>query len=205
MPIPQVQPQTEVNNNVPSVPESPLTDNNTVKKNKKLSILLPILLALLVVISGTAYYVYKTIEPKQMADESESNRKTAVNSPTVTPTPKPTIQPIVKGSVTYNVSQGAHKGPDVVQMIIDPQEPASGVAQKVTVKARSSQPITNIEIVLKSDNTEKTYPLSLASGTTRDGVWEGSWVIEDTVLYNYMETIKATDANGVSSIAVSIR
>lgn len=212
MPNPQNQPPIVPNNDVVAPVENILpkdaTPNEAPPKKKNVRVSTIILLVILFAVIGVLAYYLET-NPIQKAAPFVGD-KVAVNSPeasptaTIQPTNRPVV-PIVKGSVTYNVSQGAHSGPNIVQMIIDPQEPASGVAQNVSVKVRSSKPVTSVAIILKSDNTEKTYPLSLTGGTVQDGIWTGSWVIEDTVLYNYVETIKATDSGGTSSVDVSIR
>lgn len=212
MPNPQNQPPVVPNNDVVSpdlnvVPQD-TTPKEPLPKKKGIRISTIILFVVLLAVIGVlAFYLNQNPIQKQVpftGNKVAENIPESSPSSEVKPTERP-IVPIVKGSVIYNVSQGSHNGPNITQMVIDPQEPASGVAQNVTVKVKSSKPVTAVEIVLKSDNTEKTHSLTLTGGTELDGIWTGSWTIEDTILYNYVETIKATNADGVSSVDVSIR
>lgn len=129
-----------------------------------------------------------------------------INPPSATPSPRPTPAPILQGKETYSIGQASDaKGPKITQAVFEPHDPAVGQTQKITIKTSHSQPVTAVELVIKSDNKTQTQNLTLASGTAADGSWSASWTVNDTHLYIYVVTVKAKSTDGESAVDISIR
>ena len=86
---------------------------------------------------------------------------------------------IAQGRQTYFVFS-KEKGPKVTEVVIDPFDPRRGERQTMSVKVNYPEPVRSVAVTMKLDGGDYTYPLTLVSGTDRDGTWEGSWRAEDT-------------------------
>lgn len=146
--------------------------------------------------------------PPQQTQVQPKTKAAATPTPTRTPTPKPTPTPtptyLAPGKQVYNVSTTS-SGPKVSQATFDPQDPARGQKQTVTIKANHTSPIQSVSIKLTTDNKSQTYPLRLTSGTNLSGSWEGSWTIDDTYLYTYIFDVTAASGSEQTSVAITIR
>jgi hypothetical protein len=120
---------------------------------------------------------------------------------------KPTPRPLAHGKQTYAVSGSKKGAPKATEVVIDPLDPAPGASQSTTVKALAMEagPITKVSIQLITDNKNVTYPLQLTSGTNLDGVWTGSWVMEDSYDYRYQMAVIAENANDAWSVTLTFR
>jgi hypothetical protein len=133
------------------------------------------------------------------------SRMTPTTTPRVSqapegPTPTPTPRPLRQGEVTMNTSVSAEtKGPKLSTTIVDNNDPKVGQTQTLTSTYRHTSPITSVTVTLMSDNGEKTYPMTLISGTNTDGQWQGTWTVEDTLLYTYTFIFTAKAQDGTQS------
>lgn len=106
------------------------------------------------------------------------------------------IYPIAQGEQTYTVD-GTGK-PQLVSVYINPHDPLVGANQTIKATLRDTSAITSVSAVIQSDNGLKTFLLDRTAGTDLDGEWSSSWVVADTHNYDYVITIRATDAAGSS-------
>lgn len=133
----------------------------------------------------------------------------AVLKPAPTPTPVVRGAPVpfaVHGKQVYSVSRGSgSKGPDVAKVTVDPIDPKVGGTQMMSIKVTHTKPVKSVNVTLASDAKKKTTVLTLTSGTNTDGIWEGSWTIDDSIDYIYNATIEAKDGKDTAKIDIMFR
>lgn len=120
---------------------------------------------------------------------------------------KSTPRPLAHGKQTYAISGSKKGAPKATEVAIDPLDPAQGASQSATVKvlAMEAGPVTKVSVDLITDNKTKTYPLQLISGTNLDGVWNGTWVMEDSYDYKYQMAIKAENSRDSWTVTLTFR
>ena len=127
-------------------------------------------------------------------------------APQGTPSPTPTPYPIAQGKQIYNVNNNAKSGPRIGKVTIDPLDARMGQTQTIDVTVKSTGTVTGIMVALRTDkNVLTNHKLALASGTSIDGVWSGSWKMETIHDYLYQVIITATDTETSNSTTVTIR
>lgn len=118
-------------------------------------------------------------------NNSTNDKSLKVTVPKTEATAKP-ISPLPSGSQTYRLSHGKNvKGPKIYSLTIDPLTPDKGSSQKVSLSASYELDITNVEVTLLTDSMSQNLKLSLVSGSRQNGVWEGSWNVNDSYNYKY--------------------
>lgn len=119
----------------------------------------------------------------------------------ITPTNAPSPKLIPHGKVEFGVSTGkGSKGPQMSQGSIDPYDPELGATQTLVIEV--AEPVEKVTAILVTDNkTSPEYQLKKVKGTT----WVGSWKVDDSYLYKYVLTIKATGPNGTSKVDITLR
>lgn len=159
---------------------------------------------LFVTILGSGYFYLNLTSPsslKQISFTSLRNKMLTTKPTIIEDTsaqieePTPSIVPLPTGLQSYEFTHGAQVvGPKVAKIIYDPLTPSAGGTQKVTLTAAYSAPITDVVLTIVSDHLITPHTLSLTSGTTTDGTWTGSWVIDDTLDTRYAArtTLKST-------------
>ena len=114
--------------------------------------------------------------------------------PTFIPTPTQkeisTPRPIPHGKQTFSTWFGSTKG------LIDPYDPPVGSSQVVQLQLTDSSGITDVQVIVTTDASCSSFPLSLSSGTNTNGIWTGSWVVDSTYDFVYLMSIQATNAIG---------
>jgi hypothetical protein len=103
------------------------------------------------------------------------------------------------GRQVYSVFQ-SHSSPVFTKVIIDPEDARLGQKQTMTAYIKDDKaPILEVIAEIKTDNKIIQVPLQRISGTDQDGVWEGSWVVEDTHDTTYTTIFKALNKENESS------
>lgn len=154
-------------------------------------------------ISTRTTLISPTAVPKNIALNTVP---TVEPSPTAIPTPTRVPKAIPHGSGGFTVSMGDAKGPRIGGGKIDPYDPTPGQQQRFSIDVAYTAPVTSVTVTVNTDSkTPHTYPLALASGTTLNGTWSGSWTIEDPYLYNYSFTIIANSRSGMSTVTNALR
>ncbi len=186
-----------------------------VNQQDKIPKYLYFVLPAVLVIAGLLAYIFlsgglsllNNEESISLITEDEIRREIGNLTPTLvaTVTPSTTPMPIVKGIETYSISQGKTPGPLMSKATINPNDPEIGARQDFSILVTHNLPITAVKVTLKTDNETKSYNLSLASGTTTDGQWSGSWSITDTYLHKYVFIIEATDGTNTSKVSIPVR
>ncbi len=121
-----------------------------------------------------------------------ADRKLSETSSTeeVEATPKPTIKPLPTGKQVYAYSHGDDvAGPKPTEVTIDPIDPEQGGTQLLSVKIGNTTPVSKANIVLKTDNQEKEYPLVLTEKGDDFDIWTASWKMNDSYDYIYKVSI----------------
>jgi hypothetical protein len=130
----------------------------------------------------------------------------ATGQTSMAPTPTPTPTELKQGKETYQYSWGQGTTiPKLMSIELDPHDPKVGQTQNVKTKMVHTSPLDSVSIILFSDNKETTYPLSLTEGSNTDGVWSGSWKINDTVLYRYGFRILSKTGGSEQKVDVVLR
>jgi len=125
--------------------------------------------------------------------------------PTPSPTPTPTPVPLAQGPQTYSISQ-KDATPVMYEVWFSTIDPKKGM-QKVNLKVRDKAGnVTEAVTIIKTDNKAEEHPLSLSSGTNKDGAWMGEWSVNDSYNFNFMITFQAKDDKGnESSVDLTVR
>lgn len=127
------------------------------------------------------------------------------STPTPTLTSTPTPRPIPTGKRTFSVSSGKKTGPLLGNGVIDPYDPKLDNPQIISISIASNKPVTTAKLTIETDTKSKEVLMKLASGTITDGIWEGTWTVDDTYLYTYNATITATDGQETNSVKITLR
>ena len=84
------------------------------------------------------------------------------------------------GRQEYSIIQN-HNSPEFYKAIIDPEDVKLGEKQTMTVYVKDKKAeIIEVKAEIKTDTKIQIYNLSLISGSRKDGVWQGSWTVNDT-------------------------
>ena len=118
----------------------------------------------------------------------------------------PTPRPIPHGKIGFTVSQSDKTKPQFGKGFIDPYDPAKDQLQIVTIGVKDEQPVTQVTAIIKTDKQISTpLPLKLIGGSDIDGIWQGSWLLDDTYLYTYNLVLTADSTRGQSSVEITLR
>ena len=169
-----------------------------INKNKIEWGLLFALLTMLVLFVVLIFSIKQTsVLTKNGPASIESDKRTPTNIPTVTRIPRP----IPHGKTEFTVSTGkGSPGPRMIQGFIDPYDPSLGKIQTLIIQV--AEPVEKVTAILITDNkTSQEYQLKKVKGTT----WAGSWKVNDSYLYKYVLTIKASGSTGTSKIDITLR
>lgn len=182
----------------PSVQETvpPIVENPKPVRSR-----LPILLLLLcITLIGSGYYSYGMFRTPQPTKQNIS--MTSSRAPLITPTPRS----IPHGPKRFSVGQSDKKVPQFSNGTIDPYDPEMGGTQSITISLQHSQPISTVTLKLKTDHKiSEAYPLTLSEGTPTNGVWKGTWQINDTYLYTYGIVLQAVSNTTTASVEITMR
>ena len=86
-----------------------------------------------------------------------------------------------QGTQTYRYSHGKDVVGPLPQVVeLSTIDPGLGGKQTVKVTITHNSPITDVSVNLKTDNKIVNHSLKKISGTNFDGIWEGSWEVDDT-------------------------
>ena len=121
---------------------------------------------------------------------------------------KPTPKPLAHGRQKYLISGSKIGSPKIAEATIDPIDPQKGATQVMEVKILSvdgTTPVTKAEVEIMTDNTSKKATLVLSDGTNLDGIWKGSWTIEDIYDYRYQAVITAENASAGWGVTLTFR
>lgn len=138
------------------------------------------------------------------------NKGTSVNPPFSTnskkiPTPTHSPRPIPSGKKTFSVSSGKKTGPLFGEGAIDPYDPKIKATQTISVAITGTKPVTTATLTMQTDTKTKKVPMKIISGTNTNGVWEGSWTVDDSYLFTYVATITASDNTETNKIDLTLR
>lgn len=90
------------------------------------------------------------------------------------------------GKQVYKFSHGVdYKGPRIMTLSINELTPKKGSKQILTAEVSSESPITEVVFTMMSDNEEKKLSLKKINGTDKAGVWEASWIVNDSLDIRY--------------------
>lgn len=162
-----------------------------------------VIISVIVVILAAIVYVYKAQQLAALPEETSVTQPNGTTETAATPTPTPTK--LFHGKDTYHISGGAPDDPHFPQVDIDPLDPDVGTAQAYTVKIISKYPVTTAFLTIKTDSRDTKVPLSLTSGTRQDGIWQATWTMPETYLYNYQITPTAQTAYTQGSATITVR
>lgn len=165
--------------------------------NPPKSHLLPLLIVLLLVASGTLYYYLRVTYPSSAAQSPLSEAPSSeAQTPLSGATPSKPPYTLPQGPQTYRFSHGKDvTGPKIQVVTIDPLDPKIGSTQTITLEIESPTPLKSAEITLTSDNQEKTLDLKLKSGDSLKGTYTGSWQVDDTFDIKYSVRYLLLSAN----------
>ncbi|MBI2592752.1 MAG: hypothetical protein HYW37_01135 [Candidatus Colwellbacteria bacterium] len=104
---------------------------------------------------------------------------------------------------TYNIQ--TREIPTFTEAVFDPLHSSVGKEQRVTVKVKAPEAIESVVLKTQGDAKTVSHNLKLLSGAREDGVWGGSWKINDTHDKIYTAILEAKSANYSSHIDLNFR
>lgn len=171
------------------------------------SYLIPLIITLILVLVGAAFFYLKTTYPFLFAGLSQKV-STALSTPSPSPqatsslgeaalpTPIPYVLPT--GSQIYHYSHGSEvKGPKIQTVTIDPIDPQPGTTQTLTLEIESVSPMTKNALTIATDNHTTSLELTRISGDNLKGTYAVTWTPTDTYEHTYSLRFKlesTTDA-----------
>ena len=152
--------------------------------------------------TSTATTTVPTATTTEEVDQSSAYVPDSTSEPQA---PSVVCDPVAYGRQTYNVS--TKKIPKISQIVVDPLDLSFNSAMEVTanINDTNNNPITSVTGLASTDTRTTPFTLSLSSGTTTSGTWQGSWTLKDSICRNFMVTITATSNSGTSKIDVTFR
>lgn len=135
------------------------------------------------------------IVPDQPSSQGDPN--------TFIPTPEPIRIP--SGRVGFTVSGGKPDAPQFGRGYVDPYDPEEGQTQSFEISVSSQSPVTSVKAVIETDNQEQTIKMTLIEGANTQGVWKGSWTVNDSYLYTYNLALEADNEQGTQQTTITLR
>jgi hypothetical protein len=119
----------------------------------------------------------------------------------------PTPVPILAGTQKYTINGGDQGLPTITSLTLDPQNPAVGKKQIISVSASNATPIKEVIVVLHLDNNKDfEYTLDLKDGTNTNGTWFKVISFPSAYNINYRATVKARNEQGLGNMTtITIR
>jgi len=156
-----------------------------------------------VTISSTSWVTKK-------ATTTTSTVTTTINSISTTTIPELesesiTCSSVASGAQTYNGS--TKNNPRITQVFVNPLDVKKFARQIVNVNIQelNKKQITKVSGVASTDNNSVNFSLSLISGTSINGTWQGSWLNQDSYCRNYTLSIIAKSESGQSNIVLTFK
>lgn len=150
---------------------------------------------LFIILSLPVFFNFRSLvkKPAQKENPQLLASKLPINTSTAIGKRKSAAAP---GKQTYSISQ-THRSPNFTEAVIDPEDVRLGQTQTMTVTINDEKaPITEVIAEIETDKGIIKNALNRISGTDRDGVWQGSWVVKDTHDTTYVTTFKAVNKIG---------
>jgi LysM repeat protein len=123
--------------------------------------------------------------------------------PPSTPPPPSCQDQYPSGAQTYT---GTTKTPPkIYQIVVDPLNVNYLASQTVSVSISDTNPITQVSGQAITDTKTVNFTLNLISGSQTDGVWQGTWVLQDSICQNYQISITATSNSGTSNVVLTFK
>ena len=146
------------------------------------------LLALILVALGVlAYFSFPATGP-----ETGLRITSSEDIPAAIPLPPDLKVEFSARAENYGVSSGQR--PSFTQAVIDPRDVQVGEVQRLLVRVTDPDGVRSVVATTELDTTTLTLPLARIWGDENDGIWYGSWTVEDTHDAHYITNIAATNA-----------
>jgi hypothetical protein len=132
----------------------------------------------------------------------KATRQILVNPALLSPTPtigindRPIVNTAAEGKQTYTIMMASHS-PVFYKAVIDPEKVSVGHTQTMTVWVKDDESeIVSVVAEIDSDTKTQKYDLIMIEGSAKDGVWSGSWRVNDTHETTYATKFIAKNALG---------
>ena len=146
------------------------------------------LLALILVALGVlAYFSFPATGP-----ETGLRITSSEDIPAAIPLPPDLRVEFSARAENYGVSSGQR--PSFTQAVIDPRDVQVGEVQRLLVRVADPDGVRSVVATTELDTTTLTLPLARIWGDENDGIWYGSWTVEDTHDAHYVTNVAATNA-----------
>ena len=146
------------------------------------------LLALILVALGVlAYFSFPATGP-----ETGLRITSSEDIPAAIPLPPDLRVEFSARAENYGVSSGQR--PSFTQAVIDPRDVQVGEVQRLLVRVQDPDGVRSVVATTELDTTTLTLELARIWGDPNDGIWYGSWTVEDTHDAHYVTNVAATNA-----------
>lgn len=130
----------------------------------------------------------------------------AAETATETPTPTSVPRPLATGKQTFTVMNSADaKGPRLKEVTIDPYDARNGRQQMISLLVTDPAGVVSASVTVATDSRTTDVPLQLAIGTATEGVWAGTWTVNDTTDTNYAMKFHAVAGGEQADALLTIR
>lgn len=140
-------------------------------------------------------------------DTAMDNYEREVNAD-VLASPTPTIYrpPLAQGKQVFEVQDSSGRDEPMIRSItIDPYDPQPGSGQEILVSASFHRDITDVSLVIETDNHSVSSQMDLYEGSTTDGVWQTTVVHSDTHYSKYVFSVDVGGDGSTNSITLTGR
>jgi len=153
------------------------------------------------------YFPKVIVEWKNLKVQARTKVEVKSYSPPPSPSalPPPCQDQYPSGAHTYSVSTKSI--PKIYQIVIDPLdvEYLSPQTVRASITDANGNPITSVVGTAITDNKSVNFTLNLISGSETNGVWQGSWILQDSICENYQVAVQAQSESGISKVTLSFR
>jgi len=140
------------------------------------------------------------------ATTTEEIEDAQVNTQDYSPSQPPPYCPFtLSGSQTWTVS--TNNIPTILEIKVDPFDVQYNSSQTVTVNIKdgNGNAITAVSGQASTDTKTSSFNLSLLRGEQTNGIWQGTWVLKDSVCVRYLVKITAKSDSGTSNVSLSFK
>ncbi len=90
----------------------------------------------------------------------------------------------------------------IIQASVQPTKVVPGDTMQIIAEVKDEHGIISVIANMPYEGGSDIIELELKEGDSYHGTWEGEWLVHDTIIKDYLATIKATSSSGKSSTAV---
>lgn len=181
------------------------TDANT-KQSRSISPVMTVVICILSMVAGAlGYRAYSTMNSVSAPEPSLTTIEPSASPSAENRQPSPTPITLHAGIGDYAVSHPKTGGPTIQRVVFDPLDAKKGQPLKLSAVILNSGDnlVVTGGLTTDSQHIGLTFTKTATEGNAQ--IWSTVITLPDSVLYNYVFSVTATDAQGKTVVRVSPR